>query len=178
MHNPTANRQDGGMSSFSQGIANDDMTQPRHGAGNVPSFIAHYLEIHGMQARSVRSDLERLRSLIDDASERLMTSFGAIRALSAHYGEAGAGTGDVVMNDVERAVGDAISALQFQDMATQLVGHAAQRISLLEKISESLGRLPEASHDDLSSAVTEILEGRHTSPVEQACMDGGSVELF
>ena len=42
----------------------------------------------------------------------------------------------------------------------------------------ALGRLPDASVDDLAAAVSDTLRGRHTSPVEQVCMAGGSVELF
>jgi len=139
-------------------------------------FMARYLEIHEAQARSVRLDLDRLRSLIDDASERLMTSFDAIKAFSASH-RAPVGV-SVNVEDVERAVDNAVSALQFQDMATQLVGHAVQRVALLERITQSLGRLPEASVCDLVAAVAETTCGRDTGPVEQACMTGGSVDLF
>lgn len=163
-------------------MENAGHSQARCDVQDAAVFIAHYLEIHEAQARSARCDLERLRSLIDDASERLLTSFGAIQAISENRSErraqgvdTDAGDAD---RDVERAVGNAISALQFQDMATQLVGHAAQRITVLEKITQSLGRLPEATVDDLAAAVSDTLRGRHTSPVEQACMAGGSVELF
>jgi hypothetical protein len=75
-------------------------------------------------------------------------------------------------------VGEAVSALQFQDMANQLVGHAMQRIALLEKITASLARLPEASTDELTQALASTACARSVGPVEQACMAGGSVDLF
>ncbi len=152
--------------------------QARQRGEDVKAFIARYLEIHESQARSVRSELDRLRCLIDDASARLLTSFGVIGVFSANHRESVLNGRDVTAEDVERAVSNAVSALQFQDMATQLVGHAAQRIALLEKITEPLGRLPEVSVDELTAAVAATTCERHTGPVEQACMAGGSVELF
>lgn len=140
-------------------------------------FLARYLEIHDAQARSARQDLDRLRGLIDDAAARLLTSFGAIEAFSRSRREAAPEGVDVSAQDIDRAVNGVVSAMQFQDMATQLVGHAAQRIALLERISESLGRLPEVSVEELTAAVAATTCGRR-SPVEQACMTGGSVELF
>jgi hypothetical protein len=181
MHNNTS-RIDGNTTQPEQSdMVNAGHTQLQR-AEDARLFMARYLELHELQARSVRSDLDRLRSLIDDASARLLTSFGAIQAITGSRNERrgqdvelDAGNED---RDVERAVGNAISALQFQDMATQLVGHAAQRIAVLEKITQSLGRLPDASVDELAAAVSDTLRGRHTGPVEQACMAGGSVELF
>ncbi len=161
---------------------NAEHLQARRGVRDESMFLTQYLEIHEAQARSARSDLERLRSLIDDASARLLTSFGTIQAITEN--RSGQQVQGVVAvtgqndGDVKRAVGNAISALQFQDMATQLVSHAAQRLTVLEKITQSLGRLPDASVDDLAAAVSDTLRGRHTSPVEQVCMAGGSVELF
>ena len=72
----------------------------------------------------------------------------------------------------------AVTALQFQDMAQQLAGHAARRIEVLERITGPLARLPEASADELGEAVQGTVHERIDGPVEQACMDGGSVELF
>lgn len=152
--------------------------QARQRGEDAQVFIARYLEIHESQARSARLELDRLRCLINDASARLMTSFDVIAALSRNRRESVPNGPDAVAGDVERAVGNAVSALQFQDMATQLVGHAVQRIALLEKITESLGRLPEVSVDELTAAVAATTCEQHAGPVEQACMTGGSVELF
>lgn len=134
--------------------------------------IARFLEIHDTQARSARAELDRLRSLIDDASERLMLSFDEIGEITARQVQ------QQQMKDMERAVGNAVSALQFQDMANQLVGHAVKRIELLERVAASLARLPEVSVDDLTNEVEGTVCARDTGPVEQACMSGGSVDLF
>ena len=148
------------------------------GLESVQPFIARFLEIHDAQARSARSELGRLRSLIDDASDRLMASFGVIGELSAQQLASSQGAASEQAQDMERAVGNAVSALQFQDMANQLVGHAAQRIELLERIAESLRRLPDVSMEELTDAVEATVCARQDGPVAQACMTGGSVDLF
>lgn len=133
------------------------------------AFLVRFLEIHEAQAQSARADLDRLQSLIADAGQRLMTSFDQIGEIAARESAA---------QEMADAVGNAVSALQFQDMAQQLVGHAAKRIEVLERITGPLSRLPQASVDELAAAVEGTVHERINGPVEQACMDGGSVELF
>jgi hypothetical protein len=145
---------------------------------DAQAFIARYLEIHDAQARFARTELDRLRCLIDDASARLMASFDVISTLSGNGRKAVQTGSDAVTQDIVQAVDNAVSALQFQDMANQLVGHAVQRIELLEKITESLGRLPEVSVDELTQAVDATTCAHGAGPVDQACMTGGSVDLF
>lgn len=134
--------------------------------------IARFIEIHDEQARSARAELDRLRSLIDDAAARLLSSFNVIGEISARQIERGQAQA------MEDAVGNAVSALQFQDMANQLVGHAVRRIEVLERIAASLGRLPEVSADELTRVIEGTACGRTQGPVAQDCMTGGSVDLF
>lgn len=140
-------------------------------------FIARYLEMHHTQAEHARGELDRLRGLIDDAYERLMSSFGAIGALTERSLDKQADA-DEVREDMDHAVGNAISALQFQDMANQLVGHAAKRIASLERLTDTLRRLPDASVDELAQAVADAGCERNFGPVEQESMASGSTELF
>lgn len=138
------------------------------------AFLARYLEIHAAQACGVRDELDRLRGLIDDAYERLMESFDAIGALVDQRGD----TLPAINQNIARAVGNAVSALQFQDMATQLLGHTVQRIEVLERITQSLGRMPQASVEELTELLGPAGCTRRSGPVEQASMSNGSVALF
>lgn len=133
------------------------------------AFIARFLGIHDAQTANARAELDRLRGLIDDAGCRLMASFDVIGATASRSDQAQA---------VEHAVGEAVSALQFQDMASQLIGHVAQRIAVLEQIAGLLIHMPEISVDDLSDAVAGTVVERNDGPVAQACVSGGSVDLF
>ena len=92
---------------------------------DAEASIARYLQIHDAQARSARAELERLRGLIEDASARLLSSFGAIGALSQTLREAVSEGQDVLTPDLRQALDNAVSALQFPDMATQLIAFMA-----------------------------------------------------
>lgn len=156
------------------------------------TLLARYLEIHAAQAGTARSELNRLKGLIDDAGARLISSFGAIHALSVRNRElvrraacapaivngAEQRELDAVSEDIKREMENAVSALQFQDMATQLVGHAVDRITMLERMSEPLRRIPDATMDDLLSVIAASSGAVRASAVGQASMAGGSVDLF
>ena len=98
---------------------------------------------------------------------------------------------------VETLVGRAITALQFQDMVSQLSGHILRRIEALDKVMQHLGELSgaiqaDAESDNAAAAVfalkeetakvtgsmvTMELQTIH-NPVGQRAMTEGEVELF
>lgn len=118
----------------------------------------------GMAARecaAVASDLECLKALITEAGDRLLASFNQVAAQLP--GEAD----DVQRGPVAKAVADAVTALQFQDMATQLIRHAQRRLEALE------GCLKPLAHEaDPLPATTR------TQPVRQSAMSAGPIDLF
>ena len=69
-------------------------------------------------------------------------------------------------------VGGAITALQFQDMASQLVDHTQRR---LRHCADCLAR--DVMGDDDGQTVVEAAPLR-PNPVTQDEMDAGSIELF
>lgn len=101
-----------------------------------------------------------------------------------------------IARQVEQNVHTAVTALQFQDVTTQLVGHTRLRITELESMIGGLAALPEMldaavageSGADTShaNAVLEQLRERMVaargrtsrSPVREDQMDKGGVELF
>ena len=77
---------------------------------------------------------------------------------------------------VERAVahlGTAVTALQFQDMASQLINHTRGR---LRNCADRLARDAFAGDEDGEAAVEEA--PLRPNPVTQAEMDTGFIELF
>jgi hypothetical protein len=110
----------------------------------------------------IEADLERLKSLINDAGERLLVSFNQVAAvlpsLAATYGQRA---------QVTDAVDAAVTALQFQDMATQLTEHAQRRLSVLEEQLRSL-----------SAEAARGLQRVQSHPVRQVEMKAGSIDLF
>jgi len=114
------------------------------------------------ECAAIEADLERLKTLVNDAAGRLMGSFNEFAQL-----EQQAKRNNEERQRIESAIGTAVTALQFQDMATQLTGHAQRRLVALESCLRTL-------YGEASSAV--LLE--HPQPVRQAEMSSGSIDLF
>ena len=125
------------------------------------------------------NDLERLQRLLDDASTALIGHFaGATRHLDAmHHAvhHAWPAADPAAMQELRSSLGSAITALQFQDLATQLIAHTSQR---LRSCVDRLGRDVFAGDgDDDDPGLLEDAPLR-PNPVTQDEMDAGSVELF
>ena len=142
-------------------------------APGLPLATAADLQDHLMVASN---DLERLQRLLDDASHALMSHFtGALSHIdSALHHLAAARAGEPgAMGEAKRTLGGAITALQFQDMATQLIAHTTRRLrSCADRLAiDAMG------DDEDGEAYVEELPLR-PNPVTQDEMDAGSVELF
>jgi len=110
----------------------------------------------------IEADLERLKSLINDAGDRLLMSFNKVAAALPEL------AGDAAQrSQLDQAVRAAVTALQFQDMATQLTGHAQRRLSVLEERLRSL-----------SGEAARGLDQAQAHPVRQVEMSAGSIDLF
>lgn len=144
------------------------------GGPGLPLLAAADLQDHLMVASN---DLERLQRLLDDASETLSGHFycasgqlnEALRHLTAlpdfDHG---------VVHEAMQNIASAITALQFHDMATQLIGHTQRR---LRSCADRIARDAMGDDDEDGCAVIEEGPGR-PNPVTQDEMDAGSIELF
>jgi hypothetical protein len=141
--------------------------------GMTPLLAAAELQDHLM---TVTHDLERLQRLLDDAGEALSTHF---YSASGHVhgllnGREAPGDGHApVLQKVMLDIAGAITALQFQDMATQLIAHTSQR---LRNCADQLAR--DTFGDDEDGATVVEIAPLRPNPVTQDEMDAGSVELF
>src|SRR5260370_21956940 len=100
-------------------MTSDAVDLPRHDPAGLGA--AH-------ECATVEADLERLKSLINDAGERLLISFNPVAAVLPTLAAS-----ETQRSQVIEAVHSAVTALQFQDMATQLTGHAQRRVSGLQE---------------------------------------------
>jgi len=137
----------------------------------MPLLAAAELQDHLM---TVTHDLERLQRLLDDAGEALSNHFYSasnqvMTLLGNENGAAAEG-----LKHIMQDIAGAITALQFQDMATQLIAHTSQR---LRNCSDQLARDTFGMDDEDGAAVVEIAPLR-PNPVTQDEMDAGSIELF
>jgi hypothetical protein len=112
------------------------------------------------------NDLERLQGLLDDSHEALQGGFfGLVELLNQREA--------VSSDDTQRHVAGAVKALQFQDMATQLIAHTTAR---LRHRADHLALAAFGGDDDGESVVAP--PPLRPNPVTQAEMDTGFVELF
>lgn len=148
----------------------DVFPDPTPGAEQAMSLLAAAeLQDHLMTASN---DLERLQRLLDDACEVLMQGFhGAAHQLGVAID---GGEGDTAsLQGTLQTLYRTVTALQFQDMATQLIVHTNKRLrSCADQIArDAMGEDPDGD------AVVEA-EPLKPNPVTQDEMDAGSVELF
>ncbi|AGX87813.1 hypothetical protein Cenrod_1729 [Candidatus Symbiobacter mobilis CR] len=115
-------------------------------------------------------DLERLDGLLTHAMENLMERFTNASADLAgptlmHLAE---------LDGVRSALRTAVTELQFQDMATQLIGHTSR---ILQGCAYRLAaEAMDAEDGEAVPFVEEVPE--RPNPVTQDEMEAGSIELF
>ncbi len=136
----------------------------------MPLLLAAELQDHLMTATN---DLERLQRLLDDACLVLMDGF---------HGTAGQ-LGEVIdlghevtphLQAVRQTLYKTVTALQFQDMASQLIAHTNKR---LRNCADQIAR--EALGDDDPDGMAVVDDAPlKPNPVTQDEVDAGSVELF
>jgi len=120
------------------------------------------------------NDLERLQGLLSHACDELMQGFhGAVSDIRQLFDTRANVPSQDLFDNVMQHLGGAITALQFQDMASQLIAHTNKRLrNCADRIArETMGG------DDEGEAVVEEAPLR-PNPVTQDEMDAGSVELF
>jgi hypothetical protein len=143
------------------------------GGAGIDLMAAADLQDHLMVASN---DLERLQRLLDDASQALMGHFTGATARLADVMrsiEAAEPPDTETMRDTQLTLGGAITALQFQDMATQLIAHTTRR---LRNCADRLAR--DAMGDDEDGCALVDDAPLRPNPVTQDEMDAGSIELF
>ena len=124
---------------------------------------------------TIGNDLDRLQGLLADACSVLLASFQGAHATLRDLPVAGAAPvhSAPAIAEAQQHLGNAIVALQFQDMASQLIDHSHRR---LRSCADQLARQTMPDDDDGVAVIEET--PLRPNPVTQDEMDAGSVELF
>lgn len=141
---------------------------PRGPEVEVPVMVAAELQDSLLV---VMHDLHRLEGLLSHATDNLLERFG----------EASAGLTDTVVANsaelqaVRSALRSAVTELQFQDMASQLIWHTTKVLQgcAFQLASEAMGH----EEGEEAAPFAEMAPDR-PNPVTQSEMDAGSVDLF
>lgn len=110
---------------------------------------------------AANADLTRLSNLLSEASGTLTSSFCRIQT---GLDDVFAGRG---RDEVDDGLGQAVMAMQFQDLATQLIGFTQRRLYTVRHIAET--------GDEAAAAELAAERG---APVRQESLDAGDIELF
>ena len=136
----------------------------------IDLLLAADLQDHLLTASN---DLDRLQTLLAHACDTLAASFfGANAQIDALRDEASA----EAVQLVAQHLGQAITALQFQDMASQLIAHTHRRLrNCADRLAADV--FDDGDGDDDGATVIGDLP-LSPNPVTQDEMDAGSVDLF
>jgi hypothetical protein len=119
----------------------------------------------------VMHDLSRLESLLTHTMDNLMARFNSVTIglEAAHLPDMAA------MDEVRSDLRAAVTELQFQDMASQLIVHTTLLLQgcAFRLASETMGQDEGEEAAPYSSVVPD-----RPNPVTQSEMDAGSIELF
>ena len=129
-------------------------------AGGLPLAAAANLQDQLMVAGN---DLDRLLRLLNDANTALLLQFTQTRA---HLQ-----SGDTTQ--AAQTMADAITALQFQDLASQLITHVSKR---LRHCADRIA--PDTLADDEDGMAAVEAGPQRPNPITQDELVAGSVELF
>jgi hypothetical protein len=133
-----------------------------------PLAIGEVAELQD-QLFEAATDLDRLGGLLEDATRQLMERFSAANEQAQLL------LGDLESREgLRRELAGAVTALQFQDMAAQVISHTVQRI---RGVADFIGSRAVADDDEAESVAVVELVRRHC-PVAQRQVDAGSIELF
>jgi hypothetical protein len=119
----------------------------------------------------VMHDLHRLEGLLNHAADNLLERFSSASAVLSN-----ASLQDPqALAEVRSALQAAVTELQFQDMASQLIWHTTKILQgcAFRLASETMGH-----EEDEEAAPFEELVPDRPNPVTQSEMDAGSIELF
>ena len=141
----------------------------------LPPLVATDLQDHLMVASN---DLYRLQRLLTDACDVLLTHYRGADSAIKRLLQSAAASDPATPNSAEacaalRHLSGAITALQFQDLASQLVDHTQRRLR------NCVDRLAcDTLLDDEDGVALVAAAPERPNPVTQDEMDAGSIELF
>ena len=122
-----------------------------------------------------------------------------VRTMEKQNQQRGAAIGQLagIADEVEQQVGRAVTALQFQDIVSQLIGHAARRAEAIDDVSRHLASLAQTLQRNaanpnakgildslrdetrrVADRLRDMADVTARNPVSQTEMNHGDVELF
>lgn len=156
-------------------------SQIRHLVGNVNESLASAEQCINTLAASDMTHVMDSKKRVNDMMQDLTQLNEGIARDAVEL--------KIINGEVERNVSVAVSALQFQDMSSQLINHAQMRLSALQTVASQMGRGEDsptrlAYLEQVSACRGLLLEhvvmldAKKSNPVVQDSCETGEIELF
>ncbi|MEZ5701710.1 MAG: hypothetical protein R3E42_06700 [Burkholderiaceae bacterium] len=142
---------------------------PRSSAPSVELSLGLVADVQDALMMAM-TDLKRLEGLLDHATGNLLERFGSANHALAQLVD----SDSEALQKIRHNLHQAVTELQFHDMATQLIGHTGK---VLQGCAWKLADSAMAPEEDEIPLEVEVIPER-PSPVTQSEMDAGSIDLF
>jgi hypothetical protein len=152
-----------------------DATLPRMplASPSVPMSVGLITEVQDALMMA-STDLKRLEGLLDHATANLFERFGSANHALAQLVDNDNDNDNAALKLIRNDLHQAVTELQFHDMATQLLVHTGKILQgCAWKLADSA---MEPDEDEIPLEIDLIPE--RPSPVTQSEMDAGSIDLF
>jgi hypothetical protein len=149
-------------------MPNSQTNEASSGSASLPLLAAADLQDNLMTASN---DLDRLQRLLTDATDSLLAHFHGVNGELSTLMQPD--RDNAPLRAALQHMAGAITAMQFQDMASQLIHHTNTRLrNCADRIAQ------DTMGDDEDGATVVVEAPLRPNPVTQDEMDAGSVELF
>jgi hypothetical protein len=145
------------------------------GAPALGSFVSDLSDYAGVQLSASRRDMAQAETLLSDAIARLLACLPRTESDAAADARA----------DSAARLTQAMVNMQFQDLVSQLLRRADERLAGLDRFLQELARILSARDPSALHAATQWLgsqtlapERRTSNSIQQLNMAPGDVELF
>ena len=127
-------------------------------------------------------------TFVMESKQRVVTMMGDLTGLNTTIASNAVELNQINAK-VERNVAVAVSTLQFQDMSSQLIGHAQMRMAALQEVANEMSKGADslnrqeyleqiAAYNRLLHEHVVTLDAKKSNPVAQDNFDTGDIELF
>jgi hypothetical protein len=157
-------------------------------APGLGGFVGDLSDYAGVQLTATRRDMAQAETLLTDAIARLLVCLPRAetdaRPVVAR-GAADTRADNTARPDSAARLAQAMINMQFQDLVSQLLRRADERLARLDKLLQELARIldvhdPSALHAAVQCLGSQTLapERRTSNSIQQLSMAPGDVELF
>jgi methyl-accepting chemotaxis protein len=147
-------------------------------SAGIRGALAEVLQTLALSDQAIAKLASKDMNFALSGQRRVQEFMSDVGQLNASFDESARELGRIADDSSEHVAG-AITALQFDDIATQLVNTTRKRLDSLAALSQALDAKDGVGVDELNEQLRDVDRAIHThTPVSQASVDSGSVEMF